>query len=552
MSRFHRDTSGSDDAYQTTSPEQLRFSLPPNQACLKCRQRPRHHPYDFCSKECGRMCELPDCQSPKYAARGSRFCSHACRKAAVQAGVAKACVVCGEWPQLEEQGSVYCGAICTRKASLPSPVTAKPELGSATNVPLGDRTIVPRNPNPHTRPRSAFQLEFGGYNGEPNYLLRSKRGIDWTNLPPDLHTLCVQLRQKHENILDFALGPEGRYYITYKDGPDVRANASPGLWTELNEDFRKGGLRQLEFGAEGIVWGIKAWRDYTRSPHSSMPNLGRTNSAGSGSGVRNFTVMEEPFGNVPDSLYQQAQEVYPNLACYGDVDFVSIGVDGSWVMGILGKHVFWDNVEAKAIKQLTDVWQVAGSIRNVELSPVRPDIYFIEPAEGKVAYHVPDAWFPYMREHFSDQYRLDYEPKDTTPFSFPKPARPGTGGQGQPLARRGTSASSGRGPGRGAGSSGSGGGGGGPSNFHRSYPHGPPGPPYQPYNNGPPPAQGPPQQSSIYQYANNTQTSGTMHGQQQSSGAGWRIATEIIKATPAIIGAGVQIAALSGAACVIM
>ncbi|KAG8842610.1 hypothetical protein FRB96_005249 [Tulasnella sp. 330] len=470
---------------------------------------------------------------------------------------------------MEDQGSVYCGAICTNLASSanpPSPSLPKEARRPASQL-FPDRSIIPRDPNPNIRPRSAFQFEFGEYGGEPNYLLRSKKGIDWTNLPPELHALCVEKQADHKDILEFTLGPEGKFYIAYMDGNDVRTKSSAGLWTSLNEDFRRGGLKQLELGPEGIFWGLKAYRDYTHSPHQSTSHLERTNTGGSGfsSGMRSYTVMEEPFGKIPDSLYQTAQGLYSDLAYYDDIDFVAVGVNGSWVMGALGKLVFWDNIEAKVIKQLTDMWE-SGTIRNVELSPVRPDIYFIEPAVGRVAYRVPDAWFPRVREHLQDHYRLDYDSTDRTPIMMAKPAatsRPGTGGgYGQQHERRPTTGSRGRGRGRGSsrsGSSGGGGGGGGSSNFIQPHvpPPGPtPGVQSNAYNPPPPslPPQGQwaaPQQQPIHQYANEIQTSGKMQRRRQSSGKGWQIATEVIKATPALIGAGLQIAALTGG-CVVM
>lgn len=73
--------------------------------------------------------------------------------------------------------------------------------------------------------------------------------------------------------------------------------------------------------------------------------------------------MEEPFGNIPNSLFQTAQELYSDLTYYDDIDFVAVGVNGSWVMGALGQLVYWDNIEAKVIKQLTGVWQHSGTIR---------------------------------------------------------------------------------------------------------------------------------------------------------------------------------------------
>lgn len=80
--------------------------------------------------------------------------------------------------------------------------------------------------------------------------------------------------------------------------------------------------------------------------------------------------MEEPFGSIPDSLMEKALELYPNLMDYNQVDFVAVGAEGSWVMGIMGQLVFWDKIEAQVIKHLTRVWTETGSVRVSASSPL--------------------------------------------------------------------------------------------------------------------------------------------------------------------------------------
>lgn len=150
----------------------------------------------------------------------------------------------------------------------------------------------------------------------------------------------------------FTYGAGGTHLVT-----------SPGLWEDLDEDFHRGGIRQLEFGADGAVWGVKAWRDYNQpSPQHQQPQGGTLRRVQSET-QRTYTVMEEPFGTVPDSLFEKAAELYPSLTHYDEVDFVAVGYEGSWVMGVKGQFVFWDKIEAKVIKHLTTAWQTAGAIR---------------------------------------------------------------------------------------------------------------------------------------------------------------------------------------------
>ena len=43
------------------------------------------------------------------------------------------------------------------------------------------------------------------------------------------------------------------------------AATSKKLWDQLDEDFHGGSVRQIQFGAEGTVWGLKSYRVYRES-----------------------------------------------------------------------------------------------------------------------------------------------------------------------------------------------------------------------------------------------------------------------------------------------
>jgi hypothetical protein len=295
---------------------------------------------------------------------------------------------------MELQGSLYCGNICTSKTGTDPPAPASAQAKS---------TLTPRSPHRYLKPRSGYQISFGEYKGKPNYLLKSKLGMDWDNLPEHLGSLCTRIRQASDehNVLDFSLGTEGRFYFVHNTGREVNIETSRGLWQEIDEDFHSGGIRQLEFGAAGTFWGIKFYRKYDK-PQSRLSRFLCQPSPPSSSEL-GYTVAEVPFGRIPGSLISKAQELYPHLKHYGQVDLIAVGNHGGWCMGVMGRLFFWEGLQANVVRMVMGAWKNGGKIMNIELSPIRSDIYFIEARDGSVAYHVPDEWHPRMRHHFQQQ-----------------------------------------------------------------------------------------------------------------------------------------------------
>ncbi|KAG8987110.1 hypothetical protein FRB90_003593, partial [Tulasnella sp. 427] len=155
-------------------------SLYTGSLCAKCGLRPRRMPYEFCSKECGRQCRIPDCTEQRFGK--APYCSQLHRKTAVQLGIAKPCSRCGIFPQ--DKNSFYCGKTCSSLSdaandnpaptSPPPPphVTAKnpnpnpnPNPNTHSNPsnlsrmgprpPIAGDNRIPRPPKPYIKPRSA-------------------------------------------------------------------------------------------------------------------------------------------------------------------------------------------------------------------------------------------------------------------------------------------------------------------------------------------------------------------------------------------------------------
>ncbi|KAG9019794.1 hypothetical protein FRB90_007937 [Tulasnella sp. 427] len=490
---------------------------------------------------------------------------------------------------------------------------------------------------------------------------------------------------------------------------------SPGLWADLDVDFQGGSVRQIQFGGEGTVWGIRSFRQYKTDDGSGRANdenpspmalveapldLSATGgsgwtSPGSGSGANRFkgsrvdeddeedqdwvqspasmrssiysnasargrmpnptnelpyVVHEEPFGRIPSTMVEKTLDIYPSMQHYGQVDFVAVGVGGSWVIGVMGKLCFWDKIEGKIVEKLAKVYEDGESLRNVVIAPTSNSIYFIEAKDGTVQYRVPNEWHARIKPHLQLSNALELEaPRIHRPMARPWQHNSMPLPQHQSQPGPGPSTSSGPQPrslsarGRGRGGLHSGGAGGGPrpnslfvppggpggppgrrpspsppphgvsgfgrgggnrpNNAHQpqqsSYrpPPGPPPPgsydpnappPYVPYH--PPPSYLGADPSQVY--AQNVPTSGVIqapgvyrrpgvpqhshsqpnagaggggcHGCHSGSGCGCHGQVQepvskkkeamvaLIKATPAILGVGVQLVGLAGIGCTIM
>ncbi|KAG8944705.1 hypothetical protein FRC04_001604 [Tulasnella sp. 424] len=412
---------------------------------------------------------------------------------AVQMGIARPCNRCGVFPQ--EKDSAYCGKTCSSKADAqhddgsssnayvtpksPNPPTQS-RFGSRSLI-AGDKRI-PRPPKPYIKPRSAYQISFGEYKGEPNFLLRSKKGLAWANLPNALHRVCKG-DDMADKVLDFSLGPGGKFYFLWRDGNESKMETSPGLWEDLDVDFQGGSVRQIQFGGEGTVWGIRSFRQYKTDDGSGRANdenpsrmalveapldlnadgsSMRSVSTGGGSrfkagkydeddededydfvqsptsmrsstygGKRTpnpaqpnnelpYVVHEEPFGRIPDTLVNKTMEIYPSMQHYGQVDFVAVGMGGSWVIGVMGKLCFWDKMEGKIVEKLAKVYEEGESLRNVVIAPTSNSIYVIEAKDGMVQYRVPDEWHARIKGHLHPANALELEtPRLHRPMARP-------------------------------------------------------------------------------------------------------------------------------------
>jgi len=210
----------------------------------------------------------------------------------------------------------------------------------------------------------ACQFSMGEYKGRPNYLLQSARGLQWTNLPPDLEALV-----KMPNMVakKFALGPRGIYWFIYltEDG-SYEQRASATLWTTLNQDWKHAWINRLSFGARNIFWGEKEWMENGRH-------------------------LVQQFGDKSQTLIDESTKNYPGVASSA-IDFVAIGVLGSWVMGASTGEPRWSGIDEMLETIIEREDRDGHRSSNIVCCPCRSDIYWIELSDDTIFFLLPTDW----------------------------------------------------------------------------------------------------------------------------------------------------------------
>ncbi|KAG8987952.1 hypothetical protein FRB90_003047 [Tulasnella sp. 427] len=260
---------------------------------------------------------------------------------------------------------------------------------------------MPLDYQSETGPKLTCRFAMGEYQGKPSFLLHSPgKGFYWKNIPPELETLIGMPNMEH-SCKNFALGPNGLFWYTYRSVKDVyeqKGSASPSLWSTLNEDWKGGCPIRLSLGPQGFWWGEKEWIENPTT--------------------KNHLV--QAFGVQPQSLVNESKQKYPGIRSF-EIDFVTIGVKGAWVMGTNTGEPCWAGITEQLERTLKREMEAGHRVKNVVLCPVRHDIYWIEYADGTVDYFLPVDWdihkiASYVKTHVNQVEEI------WKPWDIPKPS----------------------------------------------------------------------------------------------------------------------------------
>ncbi|PWW73606.1 hypothetical protein C7212DRAFT_216424 [Tuber magnatum] len=156
-----------------------------------------------------------------------------------------------------------------------------------------------------------FEFSLGSFRGQSSYLMRSRRGLSWNNLPPSL-TALVRLPGISATVVNFSLGSHGRYWFQYNgENGQVVAETSQNLWPYLRHNPNSGlEITRLEFSQERTFWGTNDWVENEQSCQSIF------------------------FNGLPQGLVDQITELdnTGQLVSYGDIGILALGCGNSWVL----------------------------------------------------------------------------------------------------------------------------------------------------------------------------------------------------------------------------
>ncbi|KAG9004665.1 hypothetical protein FRB90_010790 [Tulasnella sp. 427] len=156
-------------------------------------------------------------------------------------------------------------------------------------------------------PQAPYRVALGEYGGDQSWIIQSRKGLIWQNIPDDLSGLLKTIGST--SILDFSLGSGGRYYVKYLAAGLEKRKLSKYLWREIGQDPNSQ-LDRLTLGPDGQYWGVR--RDVGSCSYFAGAEY-------CGAFLRRFNAKL----NMVDS--------------YDEYDFVALGFEGDWAFGVDGR-----------------------------------------------------------------------------------------------------------------------------------------------------------------------------------------------------------------------
>lgn len=223
-------------------------------------------------------------------------------------------------------------------------------------------------------PKTHYRGALGEHNDQHSWIIHSAKGIKWHNIPNELVTLLQKLSVNE--LLDFALGSGGRWYVRYRQKGPERQALSPNLWVELGQGSNVK-LDRLTLGPDADHWGVQRAAGGSFQRFSSVGNRDR-------------------FTRLLDSKTE-------NIKSNNQIGFVSLGHSGDWAFRVNG------HVEHRCSKpfhnELTGGWKARKRVSTVILSPMAR-VWIILWEDGTHSHNLPSNISTEVEDFCQLQYSL--------------------------------------------------------------------------------------------------------------------------------------------------
>ncbi|KIO27725.1 hypothetical protein M407DRAFT_7152 [Tulasnella calospora MUT 4182] len=194
------------------------------------------------------------------------------------------------------------------------------------------------------------------------------------NIPDELVTLLQKLSV--DELLDFALGSNGRWYVRYRQkGPD-KHELSPYLWMDLGQGSNVK-LDRLTLGPDADHWGVHRATDGSFQRFSSVGNR--------------------------DKFTEGFDSRIANIKSNNQIWFVSFGFNGSWAFSVNGyvQHRCGKPFHNK----LAGGWKAQKRVSTIALSPMAR-VWIIVWDDGTLSHNLPFNIATEVEDYFQIQHSL--------------------------------------------------------------------------------------------------------------------------------------------------
>ncbi|KIO27757.1 hypothetical protein M407DRAFT_23060, partial [Tulasnella calospora MUT 4182] len=223
-----------------------------------------------------------------------------------------------------------------------------------------------------TRPH--FRVALGTSGGRPSLLLQSRRGIYRSGIPDVLERLLDVLDPS--DVLDFALGPQDQFWISYKSPRGRTYLTSEDLIDDLGLES-SGKLRRLSLGGDYNFWAVTE----DGSGHSSASwDIGSSE-------------LEDAISSLSES------------SALDDLKFLTLGNRDAYVYGTQSS-LSWSGLHPSLTALLRGAKRDDIQVSNVVLSPSHVDRWFVEFENASVSYNLPGFDSAVISSHTSPDVSL--------------------------------------------------------------------------------------------------------------------------------------------------